>query len=130
MNYLIEQGDLSEEDVAKAKPFFDNGLPSANMFSMAKMGHLGDVSEDPSFQAFKKVLKWLGLDNVKFDRTTAQPHEEQFWDQFDNIFDLKEKDMLKHLELFVTDPKDQAKLQAFEEGKYSFTDEETTKQIA
>ncbi len=66
VEYLIEQGDLSAEDLQKAQAFFDaSGLPSANMYSLAQRGLLGDVSKDPSFEAFQKILKWLGLDNIK-----------------------------------------------------------------
>ena len=99
------------------------------MYSLAERGLLGDISNEPSYEAFMKVLKWVGLDNVKFDNTTAEPHEEQFWNQFDNIFDLKEKDMREQLELFVTDPRHQAKIEAFHDGTYNIESEENTRKL-
>lgn len=102
VEFLIEQGDLDREDLAKARPYFDtNGLPSPSLLAMAQKGLLGDVQNEPSYEAFTKVLKWLGLDNVEFDNTTSQPVEEQFFEQFDDIFELTEAEMREHLPLFV-----------------------------
>lgn len=130
VHYLIEQGDLSVEDIRKAKPFFDaNGLPSASMYSLAQRGLLGDVSNEPSFQSFTKILKWLGLDNVEFDNTTSQPHEEQFWNQFDNIFDLRESEMEEHLQVFITDPRHESKIAAIRDGTYEIGQERTDRLV-
>jgi len=117
VNYLIEQGDIDREDVDRARPFFDaQGLPSANMWSLAQRGLLGDVTQDPSYESFSKILKWLGLDNVEINPATAQPVEEQFWEQFDGIFELSEKEMNHHIELFLTTD-EQARIAALEETK-------------
>lgn len=59
----IRKGDLTDDDVSRAKPFFDaNGLPSPTLYHSALTGKLGDMSSDPSYQAFLKVLQWTGLD--------------------------------------------------------------------
>jgi len=40
-----------------------------------------------------RVLDTMGLNVVEFNKHTAMPVEEQFWEQFDIIFDLSEKEM-------------------------------------
>jgi len=127
---LIEQGNLDQTDITRAAPFFDtNGLPSANMYSLAQRGLLGDVSSEPSFEAFTKVLKWLGLNNITYDDSTAMPQEEQFWEQFDQIFELNEQDLHRYLDVIVADPRTQAKIAA---GEFSgeLGTKETTRRIA
>jgi len=59
----------------------------------------------------------LGLGDIEFDRTTARPYEEQFWEQFDILFGLSEEHMLKELPIFVTDPSDKAKVEALIAGR-------------
>ena len=45
------------------------------------------------------------------------PVEEQFWQQFDGFYQLTEKAMRKDLPHFITDPANQAKVEALlEEG--------------
>lgn len=128
--YLIENGDLDQEDVTRAQQFFDsNGLPSATLFAAAKRGLLGDVSQEPSFESFKKIMKLLSLDKVEIRSNTSQPVEEQFWDQFDQIFDLKDEDMHRYLPLFVTDARDQAKIEALDDGSFHLDSRETTTRL-
>lgn len=80
----IRSGDLTEDDVSRAKPFFDaNGLPSPSLYRNAVSGRLGDMSSDPSFQALQKVFTWTGLDKITFSSATSTHAEEQFWAQFD-----------------------------------------------
>lgn len=127
---LVEQGNIDQEDVNRAAPFFDaTGLPSANMYSLAQRGLLGDVSNEPSYEAFTKILKWVGLDNITFTDTTAQPQEEQFWSQFDAIFQLNEEDLNRYLDVIVSDPATQAKIAA---GEFTgeLGSEETTRRLA
>jgi len=35
----------------------------------------------------------LGLSKIKFSKKTAMGYEEQFWTQFDEIYDLSEEEM-------------------------------------
>jgi len=48
-----------------------------------------------------RVMKAIGLDNVEFDHTSAQPLSEQFWAQFDNLYNLNEIEMRKQLPQIV-----------------------------
>lgn len=73
---------------------------------------LDHLSDDEGYQATMRVLEAMGLDAINFDRTSAQPLEEQFWEQFDGVFNLTEVEMKKELPNFVTDPSNQAKVQA------------------
>jgi hypothetical protein len=117
VEFLINQGDLDSEDLAKARPYFDaNGLPSPSLLNMAQKGLLGDVQNEPSYEAFTKVLKWLGLDTIEFDNATSAPIEEQFFEQFDSIFELNEAEMREHLPLFIGNDQ-RARLEAAEETR-------------
>jgi len=57
-----------------------------------------------------KVFEKLGLNEVEFDKTTAMPYEQQFWEEFDILFQLKEKEMMRDLPYFITDPDNQTKV--------------------
>lgn len=84
------------------------------------------MSSDPSFQALQKVFQWTGLDKVTFANNTSTHPEEQFWAQFDQIYDVKESDLMEHLPLFVADSRSRAKIEA---GSYRF-EAISSKQIA
>jgi protein-tyrosine-phosphatase len=70
----------------------------------AKLGKLPHLQNDADFQATQRVLSKLGLDAVEIDRKTAQPYEEQFWEQYDLILDLNEEELKRELPVFITDP--------------------------
>jgi hypothetical protein len=60
------------------------------------------------------------------------PIEEQFWQQFDVVNDLSEASMRKELPNFISDPSNQAKVQAMlgSSDAASALPDETTRQIA
>lgn len=62
-------------------------------------------------------MEKLGLDKVDFDRHTSMPYEEQFWEQFDIIFELTEEELIKELPTFVIDPSNKAKVEALFAGR-------------
>ena len=62
-------------------------------------------------------MEQLGMGNVELTRTTSQPYEEQFWEQFDVIMGLNEEEMKKELPNFVTDPSNKAKVDALLAGR-------------
>ena len=62
-------------------------------------------------------MEKLGLDSIEIDRKSAQPYEEQFWEQYDVIQNLSEEEMRKELPMFVTDPSNQAKVEALLAGR-------------
>jgi hypothetical protein len=72
-----------------------------------------------------KVLKTMGLDAVEFNHNTAQPLEEQFWDQFDGVFNLTEAEMRSDLPLFITDPNNRARVEALIGGSAAGSAEKT-----
>lgn len=57
---------------------------------MARLGKLAHLQDDADFQAAMRVMNALGFENIQFDRKTAQPYEEQFWEQFDAVYNLTE----------------------------------------
>jgi protein-tyrosine-phosphatase len=69
----------------------------------------------------------LGLDQIVVNTDTAQPWEEQWWEQFDAIMDLSEEEMRREVPFFVADPRNQAQVQALLEGRAH--SKETTQQL-
>ena len=45
------------------------------------------------------------------------PYEQQFWEQFDILMELTEEEMMKELPSFITDPNNQAKVEALLSGR-------------
>lgn len=55
------------------------------------------------------------------------PFEEQFWEQFDAVFDLSEDSMMKELPFFVTDPGQLEKLEELLKNNRAVPEEVTRK---
>lgn len=66
-------------------------------------------------------MEALQLNKIEIDRKTAQSYEEQFWDQFDVIFELSEDGLNRELPAFVTDPANKAKIEAVLSGRKGAT---------
>jgi len=81
------------------------------------MGRLQHLEQDVNYQATLRVLDKLGLGQVSYDRKTSMPFEQQFWEQFDVLLGLSEEQMLSELPYFVTDPSNQAKVEALYAGR-------------
>jgi hypothetical protein len=64
-------------------------------------------------------MEKLGLDHIQIDRKSAQPYEEQFWEQLDVVFNLSEKGLREELPYFVTDPSNKAKVEALLAGRFN-----------
>lgn len=79
---------------------------------MAKTGKLDHLKNDEGFLATMRCMKAMGMDAVEFNHKSAEPLEEQFWTQFDGMFDLTEASMKEDLPLIVTDPSNRAALEA------------------
>lgn len=67
----------------------------------------------------------MGLDAIEFNHNSAQPLEEQFWEQFDGVFNLTEAEMRSDLPLFITDPNNRARVEALIGGDASGSSENT-----
>jgi hypothetical protein len=108
--YLIQEGKISESDAAAFRNFVDfNGGASFMTYLYTTLGKIG---KNEDFEAAQRVMEALGLSKVEIDTKTAQPYEEQFWDQFDVIFELSEDGLQRELPAFVTDPSNKAKVEA------------------
>lgn len=71
------------------------------------------MKSDADFEGCMKVFTALGFDTMEFElHKTAEPIEEQFWNQFDGMYDLTEAGMREELPLFITDPNNRAKVEA------------------
>jgi len=79
---------------------------------MAKSGKLEHMREDADFQATMRVMSAMGLDNVEFNFKSTQPLEDQFWNQFDGMYELSEEGMKSDLPIMVTDPSNRAAVEA------------------
>jgi hypothetical protein len=88
------------------------GTPAFNTYIMARNGLLSHLDNDEGFKATIRVMDAMGLDAIEFNDKTAQPIEEQFWEQFDGVFGLTEAGLKEDLPYFVTDPSNQAKVEA------------------
>lgn len=129
--YLVENGQISSEDAAAMKRFLGlNGTPTLTTYLYARLGKLPHVEQDADFQATHRVMTKLGLDHVEIDRKSAQPYEEQFWEQYDVIQELTEEEMRKELPGFVTDPSNKAKVEALLAGRRAALGHEETQKLA
>jgi len=54
----------------------------------------------------------MGFDAVEFNNKTTQPLEDQFWDQFDGLYDLTEDGLRENIPLLITDPNNRAAVDA------------------
>lgn len=96
MTQAEEQGAISSDDARSAGEFIGlSGTSSVNIYIMARTGKLTHLEGHEGFQATIRVLEAIGLGNAVFDHTSAEPVEDQFWNQFDGIFELSENEMRK-----------------------------------
>ena len=93
--------------------------PAFTQYIYGRLGKLPHLDNDADFQGTCRVMEKLGLDHIEIDRKTAQPYEEQFWEQYDVIQDLNEDEMRRELPVFITDPSNQAKVEALLSGRKS-----------
>ena len=75
-------------------------------------------------------MEKLGLDHIEIDKKSAQPYEEQFWEQFDYLQNLTEEEMKKELPYFITDPTNQAKVEALLSGRKTTIGHDETQRLA
>lgn len=111
MRKAEEQGAISSEDAQGAKDFIGlNGVSSVTVFVLTKQGKLGHLEGNEGYQATLRVFEALGLDNIDLNFNSSEPHEDQFWTQFDGLFELSENEMRKQLPHIVVDPNNHAKV--------------------
>jgi len=114
---LAESGEISAADAELSGRFLDlSGQPSFNVYVMGRLNLLEHLHSDEGYQATMRVMDTMGLGAIEFDMLTAMPTEEQFWEQFDGVFELSEAEMRAELPNIVTDPSNLAKVDALIEG--------------
>lgn len=117
---LNQQGEISDEDLTAFKRFTSlSSQPTFTTYLYAKLGKLPHIANTADFQAAQRVMEKVGLDSIEIDRKSAQPYEEQFWEQYDVIQNLSEEEMKKELPVFITDPSNQAKVEAILQDRRS-----------
>ena len=110
---LVDSNSVSKADADAFSKFVGlNGTPAFTLFISAKLGKLEHLKDDAGYQATTRVLSALGFDNIQFDTHTAEPLEEQFWQQFDGLYQLSEHELRQDLHLIVLDPSNRAKVEA------------------
>lgn len=131
-SYLVQEGQISQEDADAFRQFVDlSHAPTFNMYIYGRLGQLPHLEHDSTYQATVRVMEKLGLDHITIDRKTAQPYEEQFWEQFDTYMELNEEEMIRELPTFVTDPSNRSKVEALLAGrKKEAVGAETTERLA
>jgi hypothetical protein len=122
--YLVEEGKISQQDAAAFREYV--GFAGANAtFSQYIYAKLGLINKDEGFEATSRVLEALSLNRIEIDRKSAQPYDEQFWDQYDVIMELSEDGLARELPAFVTDPANKAKVDALIAGRKALGQEST-----
>jgi len=77
----VQKGDISQADAEAFKSFISmNNAPTFNLYIYGKLGQLKHLEGTNEYEAAKRVMEKLGLNNIKFSHKTSQPLEEQFWD--------------------------------------------------
>lgn len=108
-----DSGNITEADADAFKRFVGmQSAPCLNIWIMAKQGKLDHLAEDEGYQATMRVMSAMGFDAVEFNNKTTQPLEDQFWDQFDGLYDLTEDGLRENIPLLITDPNNRAAVDA------------------
>jgi len=109
----VENDSITQDDADAFHRFVGSQQsPCLNIWIMAKSGKLEHMREDADFQATMRVMSAMGLDNVEFNFKSTQPLEDQFWNQFDGMYELSEEGMKSDLPIMVTDPSNRAAVEA------------------
>jgi hypothetical protein len=113
--YLVEEGKISESDAATFRNYVD--FAGGASFNTWLLANLELIPRSEGYEETTRVLEALGLTNVKIDRKSAEPFEEQFWAQYDVIMELSEEGLAREIPAFVTDPSNKAKVEALIAGR-------------
>lgn len=111
--HLVKEGEISEADAAAFRAFCGpTGQSSFSVYILARQGLLDHLQADEGYQATMRVMDTMGLGAVEFCNLTARPTEQQFWEQFDGVYDLSEAEMKREMANIVTDPTNLEKVNA------------------
>jgi len=100
---LVEEGKISAKDAATFRQYV--GFAGANAtFSSYVHCKLDDkIPRDEGFDVTSRILEALSLHRITVDTKSAQPYDEQFWDQFDVIMELSEEGLKRELPAYQGD---------------------------
>jgi len=94
-------------------------MPSVNVYLLGTHFHSQDeLANNEGFQATKRVFEALQLNELPIDANSTELPEKQFWRHIDYVFELTEEGLREELPLFVTDPRQQDKINAILEGRH------------
>ena len=130
---LVKQGEISEADADAFRKFVGpTGQSSFSVYIMARQGLLDHLQSDEGYKATMHVMDTMGLGSIEFDNKSARPTEEQFWHQFDGVYELNEAEMKRELPNIVTDPSNLEKVNALlaGQGEAMIKAPEATRQLA
>jgi len=127
----VEAGRISEADADAFVRFVNlNNAPSFNIYILGRTGKLDHLAHDEGYAATMRVMDTLGLNAVQFNHKSAQPVDEQFWEQYDGVYQLTVSDMRRELPNFVAEPSNRAKVEALMNGQPALEQETTVKLAA
>ena len=125
---LVNEKKISDNDADAFRDYVD--LQGGASFTSYLYTNLGLLPQDHGYEAAARVMENLGLSRIEIDRKSAEPYEEQFWEQFDVVMELTEAGLARELPSFVTDPANQAKVEALISGRRgSAIDSESTQRL-
>lgn len=108
-----DAGTISQEDADAFKRFVGmHSAPCLNIWIQARQGKLDHLKDDEGYQATMRVMSAMGFDAIEFDNKTTRPMEEQFWAQFDGLYELTEATLKEDMPVLVTDPNNKAAIEA------------------
>jgi hypothetical protein len=108
-----DAGTISQEDADAFKRFIGmHSAPCLNIWIQAKQGKLDHLKDDEGYQATIRVMSAMGFDAVEFNTKTTRPLEEQFWEQFDGLYELTEASLKEDMPVLITDPTNKAAIEA------------------
>ena len=131
--FLKEQGKITEADADAFEEFINlAGFPSVTLYLIGT--HYTDqehLKEIEGFQATKRVFEAMQLNEIPIDTNSSETPESQFWRQMDFLFELTEEGLMEELPYFITDPRQQDKVNAIIEGRLQDAlPTESTRQLA
>ena len=105
-------------------------MPSVSAYILGKYFTGNKLDENEGFQSTVRVFEAMQLDVIKIDFNNSETPEDQFWKALDFIFDLSEEGLQEELPYFVTDPREQDKVNAILEGRLQDAlNQETSRQL-
>jgi hypothetical protein len=117
--HAFEQGIISKADATAFAEYVNlSGLPSVTVYLLGTHFQAGpELDANEGFQATRRVFDALELGEIEIDTNSVETPEIQFWRAFDYINELSEEGLREELPFFVTDPRQQDKVNALLEGR-------------